>query len=93
LASKRDRLEALEKKLEQNRNHMQKEAKKAGKMEKKIKTLTGGYQALARKEIEDFQTVTDSLETLVLEKTTFEFLQKMESQSIPRRVEVLVISI
>lgn len=44
LASKKDRIESLEKKLEQNRGHMTKEAKKAGKMEKKIKIILGGYQ-------------------------------------------------
>lgn len=44
LASKKDRLESLEKRLEQNRNHMTKEAKRAAKMEKRIKIITGGYQ-------------------------------------------------
>lgn len=44
LASKKDRIESLEKKLEQNRGHMTKEAKKAGRMEKKIKIILGGYQ-------------------------------------------------
>lgn len=88
LATKRDRLESLEKKLEQNRMHMQKEAKRAGKMEKKIKTLTSGYQALARKELEDFQALSDTLEGLNLEKQTFEFLQNMENHAAPRRLEV-----
>jgi hypothetical protein len=44
LASKKDRLEALERKLENNRQHMAKEAKRAAKIEKKLKILTGGYQ-------------------------------------------------
>lgn len=44
LASKKDRFESLEKRLEQNRRHMAKEAKRCGKMEKKLKVLTGGYQ-------------------------------------------------
>lgn len=44
LASKKDRLESLEKRLEQNRTHMTKEAKRAAKMERKIKIITGGYQ-------------------------------------------------
>ena len=34
----------MEKKLEQNRNHMAREAKKAGKVEKKLKVHLGGYQ-------------------------------------------------
>lgn len=49
LASKKDRLEALERKLENNRQHMAKEAKRAAKIEKKLKILTGGYQ------VEEFQ--------------------------------------
>lgn len=44
LASKKDRFESAEKKLEQNRKHMAKEAKRCGKIEKRLKILTGGYQ-------------------------------------------------
>lgn len=44
LASKKDRFEAAERKLEQNRKHMTKEAKRCGKIEKKMKILSGGYQ-------------------------------------------------
>lgn len=44
LASKKDRFESAERKLEQNRKHMAKEAKRCGKIEKKLKILTGGYQ-------------------------------------------------
>lgn len=44
LASKKDRFEAAERKLEQNRKHMAREAKRCGKIEKKMKILTGGYQ-------------------------------------------------
>lgn len=44
LASKKDRIEAAERQLEENRIHMTGEAKKAAKMEKKLKILTAGYQ-------------------------------------------------
>ena len=44
LASKKDRIESLEKRLEQNRQHMAKQAKKAAKLEKKLKITLGGYQ-------------------------------------------------
>ena len=47
LASKKDRIESLEKRLDMNRGHMTKEAKRAAKTEKKLKILTGGYQVLA----------------------------------------------
>lgn len=42
--STKDRLEALEQKLQANRQQMTKQAKKAAKLEKKLKILTGGYQ-------------------------------------------------
>ena len=48
LASKKDRIESLEKRLDMNRGHMTKEAKRAAKTEKKLKILTGGYQVLEK---------------------------------------------
>lgn len=48
LASKKNRLESVEKRLEQNRNHMTREAKRAAAMEKKIRIYTGGYQVSNR---------------------------------------------
>ncbi|KAI5646547.1 pre-mRNA splicing factor component domain-containing protein [Phthorimaea operculella] len=45
LASKKDRLESAEKRLEQNRNHMAKEAKRCSKMEKKLRVLTGKFRS------------------------------------------------
>ena len=45
LASKKDRIESLEKRLDNFRNSMTKDAKKAGKLEKKLKILLGGYQS------------------------------------------------
>ncbi len=36
-----------EKRLEMNRQHMTREAKRAAKVEKKLKILTGGYQSRA----------------------------------------------
>ena len=44
LASKKDRIEAVKKQWETNRVHMAREAKRAAKLEKKLKILTGGYQ-------------------------------------------------
>jgi len=88
LASKKDRLEAMEKRLEQNRTHMQKEAKKAAKIEKKIKTLTWGYQDIAQKEVKKLTETMEEIEEHVLRKSTFQFLQNMESVAIPARVEV-----
>lgn len=51
LASKKDRIESLEKRLEQNRQHMAKQAKIAAKLEKKLKILMGGYQVRISKKM------------------------------------------
>uniref|UniRef100_A0A3Q2VT78 Cell division cycle 5-like protein n=1 Tax=Haplochromis burtoni TaxID=8153 RepID=A0A3Q2VT78_HAPBU len=47
LASKKDRIESLEKKLNVNRGHMTAEARRAAKLEKKLKILLGGFQSRA----------------------------------------------
>lgn len=44
LASKKDRIDAYDHKLQENCKHMRAEAKRAIKLEKKLKTLLGGYQ-------------------------------------------------
>jgi pre-mRNA-splicing factor CDC5/CEF1 len=44
VASRKDKIESFEKKLEVNRFHMSKEAKKAGKIEQKLRITLGGYQ-------------------------------------------------
>ena len=44
VCSTKDRLETLEQRLQNNRQQMTKQAKKAAKLEKKLKILTGGYQ-------------------------------------------------
>ena len=46
LHSTKDRLEALEQKLQANRQQMTKQAKRAAKLERKLKILTGGYQVV-----------------------------------------------
>ncbi|CAG4991784.1 unnamed protein product [Parnassius apollo] len=89
LASKKDRLESAEKRLEQNRNHMAKEAKKCSKMEKKLRVLTGGYQSRAASLIKQFQELQDQIEQANLELSTFKFLAEQEKAAIPRRIESL----
>ncbi len=46
VASRKDKIESLEKRLDINRAHMGKEAKKAAKLEQKMKILLGGYQVI-----------------------------------------------
>nr|CAD7589113.1 unnamed protein product [Timema genevievae] len=89
LASKKDRLESLEKRLEQNRGHMTREAKRAAKMEKKLKILTGGYQSRAQALIKQLHALYEQIEQSQLELSTFQFLQKQEQAAIPRRLESL----
>lgn len=88
LASKKDRLESLEKRLEQNRKHMAREAKNCAKMEKKIRILTGGYQARAQGLVKHLQEIYDQTEQATLELSTFKFLAAQERAAIPRRMEV-----
>lgn len=88
LASKKDRLESAEFKLEQNRKFMGKEAKRCGKMEKKLKILTGGYQAKAQALIKQFQETFEQIEQSNLALSTFRFLAQQEEAAIPRRMEV-----
>ncbi|XP_050337173.1 cell division cycle 5-like protein [Bactrocera neohumeralis] len=89
LASKKDRLESAEKQLEQNRRHMAKEAKRCAKIEKKLKILTGGYQARAQAMIKQLQDTYDQIEQNSLALSTFKFLAEQEAVAIPRRLESL----
>merc|ERR1719328_627006 len=89
LASKKDRIESLEKRLETNRTHMTKEAKKAAKTEKKLKILTGGYQSRAAGLIKQLNDAADQLEQSRLEMTTFKELRNNETNAIPRRLAAI----
>jgi len=89
LASKKDRLESAEKRLEQNRSHMAKEAKRAAKMEKKLKILTGGYQSRAQGLIKQLHDMYDNIDQANLELNTFRFLQEQEQSALPRRIQSL----
>lgn len=89
LASKKERVEALEKKLDMNRNHMTKEAKKAAKLEWKLKIKMGGYQSRALMLIGQFNDLQDQIEKAFIELSTFKFLQKNEEIAIPKRIQAL----
>ncbi|XP_058824788.1 cell division cycle 5-like protein [Topomyia yanbarensis] len=89
LASKKDRIESAEKRLEINRKHMAKEAKRCGKIEKKLKILTGGYQARAQALIKQFQDTNEQIEQNNLALSTFKFLAAQEDLAIPKRMESL----
>jgi len=93
LASKKDRIESLEKRLDMNRGHMTKEAKRAAKTEKKLKILTGGYQSRAAGLIKQLTDAGEQLEQTRLELETFNQLKISESTAIPRRLETLTVDV
>ncbi|TGZ39011.1 Cell division cycle 5-related protein [Temnothorax longispinosus] len=90
LASKKDRVEACERKLEENRMHMTGEAKRAARMEKKLKVLTGGYQTRTQVLTKQLHDLWEQIEQAHLEQSTFKFLQTQEEAAIPRRINALM---
>lgn len=78
--------------LQINRGHMTTEAKRAAKMEKKLKILLGGYQSRAMGLIKQLNDLWDQIEQAHLELRTFEELKKHEDAAIPRRLEVTILS-
>ena len=89
LASKKDRVESVEKHLEINRNHMMEDAKKAARIEKKLKVLMGGYQSRAIALNKQIQDLHDQLIQCRIECETFNMLRKQETHAIPRRLQAL----
>ncbi|ESO92544.1 hypothetical protein LOTGIDRAFT_190497 [Lottia gigantea] len=89
LASKKDRIESLDKRLETNRNHMTRDAKNAAKLEKKLKILLGGYQSRAQGLIKQVTDTYEQLEQTFVELKTFENLRQHEVGAIPKRLESL----
>ncbi|CAK9300285.1 unnamed protein product [Gordionus sp. m RMFG-2023] len=89
LVSKKERIDSLEKKLECNRDIMTSEAKKAAKMEKKMKILLAGYQSRAHAMSSSINELGEQLENSILELETFTSLKKNEDLAIPRRLQSL----
>jgi len=89
LASKKDRIESLDKRLENNRSHMTKDAKRASKLEKKLKVLLGGYQSRAQGLIKQLHDVYEQTEQTHVELQTFQNLRQVEIGAIPKRLESL----
>ncbi|KAL8575347.1 hypothetical protein ACOMHN_048640 [Nucella lapillus] len=89
LASKKDRIESLEWRLETNRNHMTKDARQAAKKEKKMQILLGGYQSRAQRLTKQMTDLSDQLEQTHLERNAFDNLRQHEIGAISRRMESL----
>lgn len=89
LASKKDRLESLEKRLELNRTHMTEDAKRAAKIEKKLKVLLGGYQSRSVGLTKQINDLYEQVEQSHTERETFRSLREHELRAIPKRLEAL----
>lgn len=89
VASRKDKIESYEKRLEANRAHMGREAKRAGKLEEKLKITLGGYQSRAQMLVKSLQDTYNQLESKQVELTTFEKIREHELQAIPKRVDSL----
>ncbi|ODM92351.1 Cell division cycle 5-like protein [Orchesella cincta] len=93
LASKKERIESLEKELETNRGNMMKEAKRAGKLEKKVKTLTTGYQRRAHALVGQLNELGEEIDKVKMQKDVFEFLKVKEDAAIAHRLQSLTVDV
>ncbi|UYV75379.1 CDC5L [Cordylochernes scorpioides] len=89
LASKKDQIESQKNTLEVNRSHMTAEAKRAGKLEKKLRVRTGGYQMRAQALAKQHQELLEQKDQLVLERNTLDRLRAHEGNAITKRLESL----
>lgn len=89
LASKKEKIESLEKRLEMNRHHMTKEAKSAAKHEKKLRIILAGYQSIHQAMTKQVHDLHDQVEQTYVEMKTFEHLRQHEVNAIPKRLESL----
>lgn len=74
--------------IQSNRGVMTREAKKAAKLEKKLKVLLGGYQSRAQGLTKQLAEVQEEGEQAYVELCTFQELQMNEEIAVPRRMEV-----
>ena len=86
----KDRIKCFEKRLQQNRSHMTREANRAVKIENKLKILTKGYQTRAQGLSKQVQDLNEQIEQATLELSTFKFLDKQEGAAIPQRLQSLM---
>lgn len=68
---------------------MSTEARRAAKVEKKLKVLLGGYQARAATMAKQIQELVEQMDTAHVESVTFDALRTHEEAAIPKRIQVL----
>lgn len=93
MASKKDKVDSFEKRLEINRTHMKREAKRATKMEKNLKIKTGGYRARSNELLKNYETLTNDVELAQRDLNVFQLLNASEQGAIPRRKEILELEV
>jgi len=71
------------------KQQMGKDAKKANKLEKKLQTLTAGYQNRAQQLIEEIQTMHAEQETKSQELSCYTALKAQEAAALPARLKTL----
>ena len=69
---------------------MTREAKRAAKLEKKLKVLLGGYQSRSQGLAKQLTEVQEEAEQAFVELRTFQELQANEDAAIPKRMEVSI---
>ena len=84
--NKKSRIESLNYMFQKNREHMNREAKKAFKLEKKLKVLLGGYQSRSQSLISELIAEANELEQSIIELNTFKMLKELEENAILKRV-------
>lgn len=93
MATKKDRVDSFEKRLDINRNHMKREAKRATKMEKNLKIKTGGYRSRSNDLLKNYESLTTEVELAQRDLNVFELLNASEQGAIPRRKEILELEV
>ncbi|KPM01206.1 cell division cycle 5-like protein [Sarcoptes scabiei] len=89
MVSKRERIESIEKRLEMNRHHMSREAKRAANLEKKLSILLGGYQKRCQTMLKQIEELNHQLEDSRFQLYSFQSLKVNETRSIEKRIDSL----
>jgi len=84
-ATKKERIESLAMQLTTNREHMTREARKASKIEKKLKILCGGYMTRNAMLVKQIAETNESLEQSHIQLCTFEELLRRERGAVVKR--------
>lgn len=86
ILDRKSKLEVVNYMFKKNKEHMNREAKKAFKLEKKLKVLLGGYQSRMQSLNNQLKTESNELEQSIIELNTFKRLKELEDQAITKRV-------